>query len=218
MLHGIVIFLGPSLAEAEAREILDARYCPPAARGDVLRAAREGARIICLIDGVFFQECAVAHREILGAMEEGSRVIGASSMGALRAAELDGLGMEGIGEVYRMYRDGEIVSDDEVALVFDPVTFSPLSEPLVNIRCTVARAVREGAILPGTADVIIDCARSLYFPARTYEMVLESAQGRLDPEEYSGFRDFIVCGRVDQKREDAILAITGIRDIVRLQG
>ncbi|MDD1719238.1 MAG: TfuA-related McrA-glycine thioamidation protein [Methanoregulaceae archaeon] len=213
MLQGIVVFLGPSLAESEARLILDASYRPPAARGDVLRAAREGAEIICLIDGVFFQECSVAHREVLEAVREGARVIGASSMGALRAAELDGLGMEGVGEIYRMYRDGEIVSDDEVALIFDPETFVQLSEPLVNIRCTLSRAVNESVIDPVSASILLDCARSLYFPERTYESVLERAREKLDPSVSEAFSRFIDRGRVDQKREDAILALRRVRAI-----
>jgi hypothetical protein len=44
-------------------------------------------------------------------------IVGASSMGALRAAELDSMGMVGIGTVYQYYRDGIIESDDDVAIV-----------------------------------------------------------------------------------------------------
>ena len=116
----IIVFLGPSLEQSAAEKILPAEYRPPAKRGDLLAAARDGATIIGLIDGVFHQESAVAHREILAAIKHGITVIGASSMGALRAAEMDTLGMVGIGEIYRMYKSGELESDDEVALVFDP--------------------------------------------------------------------------------------------------
>jgi len=121
----IVVFLGPSLSLDKAREMLEADFRPPAKRGDIYRAAREGARIICLIDGVFFQDCSVAHKEVLYALEAGARVLGASSMGALRASELDAYGMEGVGMIYEAYRSGRLVSDDEVALTFDPFTFAP---------------------------------------------------------------------------------------------
>jgi hypothetical protein len=90
-----------------------------------LLAVDDGARIIGLIDGVFFDESAVAHKEILYAIKKRVRVVGASSMGALRSAELDVLGMEGVGEIYQLYKDGVLVSDDEVALIFDPDTASP---------------------------------------------------------------------------------------------
>ena len=116
----IIVFLGPSLDLHDSGEILAAEYQPPAKRGDLL-AAGDGATIIGLIDGVFHQECAVAHREILAAVKKGVRVVGSSSMGALRAAEMDTLGMVGIGEIYRMYKSGELESDDEVALVFESV-------------------------------------------------------------------------------------------------
>ena len=91
----IIVFLGPSLDLSAAEKILPAEYRPPAKRGDLLAAVADGADIICLIDGVFHQDCAVAHREILTAVKKGIKVVGASSMGALRAAEMDTLGMTG---------------------------------------------------------------------------------------------------------------------------
>src|SRR5512145_117295 len=167
-MHRIIVFLGPSLEQAAAGAILPAEYRPPAKRGDLLRAAQDGAGIIGLIDGVFHQESAVAHREILAALKKGVRVIGASSMGALRAAEMDTLGMTGIGEVYRMYRSGELVSDDEVALVFDPETGLSLSEPLVNIRFTLREAERQGIITPQDHAALFTAAQSVFYPQRTY--------------------------------------------------
>src|SRR5512145_117300 len=164
----IIVFLGPSLEQGAAEKILSAEYRPPAKRGDLLRAAQDGAGIIGLIDGVFHQESAVAHREILAALKKGVRVIGASSMGALRAAEMDTLGMTGIGEVYRMYRSGELVSDDEVALVFDPETGLSLSEPLVNIRFTLRLAEAEGVISSQDHAALFTAAQSVFYPQRTY--------------------------------------------------
>ncbi|WP_292365842.1 MULTISPECIES: TfuA-related McrA-glycine thioamidation protein [unclassified Methanoculleus] len=213
-MHGVVVFLGPSCDPAAAREILDADYRPPAKRGDILEAARAGARIIGLIDGVFFQDCAVAHREILAALRVGVRVVGASSMGALRAAELDSLGMEGVGEVYRAYREGRLVADDEVALLFDPETFIPLSEPLVNIRATIQRALECGVIGADTARALLDAARGLYFPERTYDAVVEAAEGKADPDDLACFLAFAGEHAVDRKREDALLALERIRDLV----
>ena len=98
-MHKIIVFLGPSLDRTTAAQILAAEYREPAKRGDILLAVESGATVICLIDGVFHQDSAVGHREILHALKHGVRVIGASSMGALRAAEMDTFGMEGIGEI-----------------------------------------------------------------------------------------------------------------------
>ncbi len=172
-----------------------------------------GATIIGLIDGVFHQESAVAHREILAAIKHGVTVIGASSMGALRAAEMDTLGMVGIGEIYRMYKSGELESDDEVALVFDPESGLALSEPLINIRFTLKRAKSKGIIDATVHDALLASARSLFYPKRTYGAIVSAAGDVLDEEVRKSFLDWVITGACDQKREDAVAALRYIRDI-----
>ncbi|MDT8358290.1 MAG: TfuA-related McrA-glycine thioamidation protein [Methanomicrobiaceae archaeon] len=203
----VVVFLGPSLDQGEARQILKARYLPPARRGDLSAAAAEGATVIGLIDGVFFQDSAVGHREILGALRSGIRVIGASSMGALRAAEMADFGMEGVGEVFRMYRDGELVSDDEVALVFDPFTLTPLSEPMVNIRYALRCARDAGTLSREEAEAIFSCATRLYYPDRTYPRICREAAEELGEGPVLRFSAFLKERSPDLKREDAIAAL-----------
>jgi hypothetical protein len=209
----IIVFLGPSLERSEAEKILSAMYRPPAKRGDLLAAVGDGATIIGLIDGVFHQESAVAHREILTAIKHGVTVIGASSMGALRAAEMDTLGMVGVGEIYRMYRDGELESDDEVALVFDPYSGLALSEPLINIRFTLKRARDTGIIDPAAYEALLSSARSLFYPKRTYGAIVSGAGSAIDETTRKRFLDWVVSGTCDQKREDAVAALEYIRDI-----
>jgi TfuA protein len=203
----IVVFLGPSLPEAEACEILDADYRPPAKRGDLFKAAKEGAEVICLIDGVFFQDCSVAHKEVLYALDSGVKVIGASSMGALRASELDVYGMQGVGEIYEAYKRGELESDDEVALIFDPYNFEPLSEPLVNIRHNLKIAVKKGVLDEESSLALLKEAMSLYFPERTYDRIINACKGRVAEERLDRFKSFIDTERSDLKKEDAIRAI-----------
>lgn len=209
----VVVFLGPSLPEARARMILEADYRPPAKRGDLLQAAREGAQIICLIDGVFFQECSVAHREVLQALDAGCRVLGASSMGALRASELDIYGMEGVGEIYRLYKSGELISDDEVALIFDPINFEPMSEPLVNIRHNLSTALEMGVIDADLRDRLFLAATALYFPDRTYERIIEDAG--LFEQERTRFRAFLASDKRDLKMEDALRALERVKEIIQ---
>jgi hypothetical protein len=209
----IIVFLGPSLEQEAAEKILPAEYLPPAKRGDLLRAAQDGAEIIGLIDGVFHQESAVAHREILAAVKKGVRVVGASSMGALRAAEMDTLGMTGIGEVYRMYKSGELISDDEVALVFDPETGLSLSEPLVNIRFTLREAEQQGIISAQDHASLFAAARSVFYPQRTYGRIVSLAGGAVTPETRERFLSWVKLHAVDQKRKDAVAALEYIRGI-----
>lgn len=215
----IVVFLGPSLPRDEAERFLkeggvqDAKCLPPARRGDIYRAARDGAEIICLIDGVFFQDCSVAHKEVLYALERGARVIGASSMGALRASELDVYGMEGVGEIYQAYRRGDLISDDEVALIFDPFTFEPRSEPLVNIRFNLGLALECGIIDSFARDRLFEAARSLYFPERTYERMLLAGEASVPKDALERLRDYLKSGRRDLKREDAVAALERVKEI-----
>jgi hypothetical protein len=211
----VVVFLGPSLPEAEGRKILDAVFLPPAKRGDIYKAAKDGAEVICLIDGVFFQDCSVAHKEVLYALEAGVKVIGASSMGALRASELDVYGMKGVGEIYLAYQCKELVSDDEVALIFDPFTLEPLSEPLVNIRYNLRAAEEKGIIDEESSRIILQTAISFYFPDRNYDRVINACQGKADSEILEQFRKFIAAERKDLKMIDAISALQLAKEMAK---
>jgi hypothetical protein len=207
----IIVFLGPSLDAGSAEKILTADYRPPAKRGDLLRAVEDGATIIGLIDGVFHQESAVAHREILTAIKKGVRVVGSSSMGALRAAEMDTLGMTGIGEIYRMYKSGELESDDEVALVFDPASGMSLSEPLINIRFTLKKAERIGIIDTTVHDALLAAARSVFYPQRTYLRIVSDARKTVDAGTCERFLAWVETGACDQKKDDAVAALEYIK-------
>jgi hypothetical protein len=209
----VVVFLGPSLPKQPAKEILEADYLPPAKRGDLFEAAKEGAKVICLIDGVFFQECSVAHKEVLYALGRGAKVIGASSMGALRASELDVYGMIGVGEIYQAFRRKELESDDEVALIFDPFTFEPLSEPLVNIRHNLNIALEKGVIGEDISQALLESAKSLYFPDRNYRRIIDACQGLADRNALERFRKFLDTEKRDLKMEDAKKALRLAKEV-----
>jgi len=166
-----------------------------------------------LIDGVFFQDCAVAHREILFALEAGVKVIGASSMGALRASELDLYGMVGVGRIYNQYKSGELDSDDEVALLFDPETLEPLSEPLVNIRHNLDLAEEKGVITKEEQEQIVEVAKSLYYPERDYVSILSITETKLKVD-LARLKKFLREEKSDLKREDAIAALKLIKELV----
>ena len=193
----IVVFLGPSLPHAEARRILDADFRPPVRRGDL--AAIPAGTVVGIIDGVFDQNLAVSPREIREAALRGVALLGASSMGALRATEVRE--MEGVGRVHAMFRDGTIEDDDEVALVFDPDSLTPLSEPMVNIRHAVAALVRPGTIHAATGQNLLRTAKKLHYAERSYLRILSEMGMGSGPEA----RQLATMLRsYDLKREDAI--------------
>ena len=141
----IIVYLGPSLSLEKAKTILTADYRPPIRRGDLKKAVRDGAKIIGIIDGTFFNDSPVGHKEILAVLKKGITVVGGSSMGALRASELDVFGMVGVGRIYECYRSARIEADDEVAVTYSPVTGEQLSEPLVNVRYQLKAAELDGS-------------------------------------------------------------------------
>jgi hypothetical protein len=59
--------------------------------------------IVIIIDGLFYHTAPVRHKEILILLAQGVTVIGAASMGALRAAELHPYGMTGVGSIFDAY-------------------------------------------------------------------------------------------------------------------
>ena len=199
------VFLGPSLPLAEAEKISLADYYPPAARGDIYRIVASGVRSIVLIDGIFDNARSVWQRELLDALGEGIEVLGASSMGALRAAELNVFGMVGHGAIFEWYKDGLIDGDDEVALLHGPedLEFCALSEPLVNIRSTLQHAVRDRCMTDDQARQLLDHAKRTYYPERSFRHLL-TCPAMQDWPDRAGIEQYILTRPIDQKRLDAI--------------
>jgi len=205
-----LVFLGPSLKRAEAASLLAAEFRPPARRGDIYRGLLDGYTTIVLIDGEFHGRPSVWQREIVDALAEGAVVHGASSMGALRAAELHGFGMVGHGRIFEWYRDGVIDGDDEVALTYGPaeLDYLSLSEPLVNIRATLAAAVPE-IITAEEHAWLIESVRSLYFPERCFATLQAASPAAKWPTvRRNALSRFLAERRIDQKRLDAVAALT----------
>ena len=175
-----LVYVGPTLPAAEvAARLPGATVLPPVAVGDVLGLVRRrGIRRIAIVDGYFERMAAVWHKELLLALERGIAVYGAASMGALRAAELAPFGMIGVGRIFAAYRRGELVADDEVAVAHLPAEygFRATSDALVDVRFTLAAAVRAGAIAARTRDRLIELGRARFYRERTWDTLL--ADGR----------------------------------------
>jgi hypothetical protein len=167
------VYAGPTLATAAIRSAApDAIVHGPVQHGDLLRAGFGAGDCAVLIDGYYHQAGAVRHKEILHVLDRGAAVVGAASMGAIRAAELYALGMIGIGEVFRMYRDGEICGDDEVAVAHgEAPEFWRASEALVNIRFALSRARTAGVAGASEAAGLLEHARALSYTERSWQAI-----------------------------------------------
>ncbi|MEN4018291.1 MAG: TfuA-related McrA-glycine thioamidation protein [Methanobacterium sp.] len=208
----IIIFLGPSLSADEASKILDAVYRPPIKRGDVTTALNDNPDIIGIIDGVFHQEPAVSHREILDALKKGVTVVGGASMGALRASELDDFGMIGIGYVYNQYKNGLVESDDDVAVAINPITMAQLSDSLVSMEYNFKKALDKGIISKEEFNDLIETAKSIFYPKRTYINLLSTVQ--LHPAKIEVIEKFLMEEGMDIKRQDAIDVLKYIKNLI----
>jgi hypothetical protein len=149
----VIAFVGPSLPPEGAPA--GVAVWPPARRGDVLRALAAGARTLVLVDGYFHDAPATSHQELRYALDAGARVIGAASMGALRAAELAPFGMEPLGEVAGWYACGALHADDEVALLHGPsdMGYRGVTVPLVEVRHAL-RWQPAAEIAPAAAELL----------------------------------------------------------------
>jgi hypothetical protein len=204
-----VIYLGPTLGREAAERVLTAEYLPPICRGDLARLPEE-VRFVGIVDGEFYQRLAVSPKELLPLLKGGVKVFGASSMGALRAAETYTLGTIGIGKIFAMFRDGILDGDDEVALVYEPETYRKLSEPLVNLRCALDMAVGAKIIDEEERDRLVLQMKSYYFPDRSHK-----ALQRLCPALASYFRDSVLP---DVKRDDALELLNAMKSARVTQG
>jgi hypothetical protein len=204
--NAIVAYVGPSIGVTEAAAILPgAELRPPVRSGDLYRARNEGASILLVVDGQFLQEDALPPREVVDVVRDGALVYGASSMGALRAADCWPVGMRGVGVVYRLFRTGRLHSDEEVAVASDPARgYQATSVALVNVRYAMAKAVRAGLLDRPAAEAIVVRASRLFYADRTWATVLTAAaRPRADLAEF--------CSGRDVKREDAVRLFRVVR-------
>ena len=172
----VYVFTGPSLAPIVARRHWAGPvYLPPAAQGDVYRIARRKPWGIGIVDGLFERVPAVWHKEILWALSQGIHVYGSAGMGALRAAELATFGMVGVGTIFEDYAKAAIEDDDEVMRIHRGAAknYEPNSEAMVNIRNTLAKAVREGIIRKSTEEQLARIGKALFYPQRTNDRINE---------------------------------------------
>jgi hypothetical protein len=197
----VLVYLGASLSRARAKEILpNAIYRPPARQGDIVSdVVNFNPTHILLVEGSFRENLSPWHKEIVYALQyPGVKAIyGASSMGALRAAELDWVGMIGVGQIYSWYRDGVTEDDSEVAVSYAELPsgeYKCLTVPLVDIRAGVS------AVKDDKAEAFFVAAQKIHYANRTKEVC----------EELWGGPDFPM---IPQKAIDAIELLETFREL-----
>ena len=208
---GLIVFTGPSLGHDETRALAPgAVVLPPVCQGDLSSAwEKYSPKAVVVIDGEFGQSLSVWHKEVLVVLNSGVRVFGASSMGALRAAELQRFGMEGIGVIFRHYAEGFVTADEDVALLHSDAEngWRSLTWPMVNVWATIRHLRDQGLVSRDGCDALQAGADALHFTQRSRTALRQKLliQGRADAGELV---DAFVAHFVDQKKVDAIEAVT----------
>lgn len=165
----VAVFVGPSLPREDRPSNPQLTYLPPASRNDVLAAARKYDAVL-LIDGVFHHDLAPSPKECYASLAH-ARMFGASSMGALRAAECAPYGFTPLGTIANWYTSEVIDGDDEVAVLTHPQTHDALTVPLVNVRYVARLAQRRGLLTTQEEHDLIEGVRAVFYMDRTWEDV-----------------------------------------------
>lgn len=196
-----VVFAGPSLYGMREPWPVQVERRAPAGCGDILRAVRDGATCIGLVDGVFESRASVWHKEILLAIAEGVRVLGAASMGALRAAECHAFGMEGVGGIFEEYRAQARISDADVAVLHAPpeLDYQPVTVALVDAEATIDELERACAIDADEALALRRRATDLHYKERDWRRVCMALRDSRRPPVLAT----IARLAVSRKRQDA---------------
>jgi hypothetical protein len=215
MIREVHVFVGPSLAGVDRPDCDGFVFHGPAAKGDVYRLVGKRPLAIGIIDGYFERVPAVWHKEILWALSQGIHVFGAASMGALRAAELAPFGMVGVGRVFDDFASGRLTDDDEVTIVHadSSLAYRPVSEAMVNLRATLARAEELGVLESTQASELVAHAKRQFYAERSYAALLPVARTLLGEPEWQRFAHWLKdpAQRVDRKQLDALELLRVLR-------
>lgn len=176
----IHVFAGPSLSHSPVLELDGVCAHPPIAHGDLYRLRLSGDDTVLVVDGVYQHTAPIRHKEILDLYAAGVPVYGTASLGALRACELHGHGMVGLGTVYGWYQEGRVISDAAVALTHGDadIDYRAFTHALVSVLSVTDRLVAAGRLDAAVAAEVVEVARSVHFSTRTNAALLAAADER----------------------------------------
>jgi hypothetical protein len=211
----IIVFCGPTISTEDASAILKADFRPPAGHGDLISCVyADRPDIIVLIDTEFIDSLSVWHNEINDALNRGVTLYGASAMGAVRAAEMQALGMRGIGEVFKLISDGTIEADDEVLCDYTAVdgVYNKKTVSVVNLRYVLSEAENAGVITGNQSAGILTHAKSMFYKNRVPGSMIAACHqlGILNRNEADSFLEFITLSRSDQQKQDAVECLEAV--------
>jgi TfuA protein len=197
-----VVFAGISVSHAQVRALAAAECRPPVKAGDLDKLAAKGSTVL-IIDGELAPGAVLPADEIVRALARGFDIRGASSVGALRASELRKQGMRGSGWVYEAFLRGRIAGTEEIAVLYDPRSFRPLTMPLVTVRFWLDGFVSRGTLAGTDADKAMDALADVKLEDRTYPSLWLRLAETPIAKQITQERETLTCPRYDVKANDA---------------
>lgn len=217
----IKIYSGITLDESSVKRILpQAFFSRPISRGDLLGDIRERYHVICIIDGTFHHFPAVNCGEIMDAMRSGLRVYGTSSMGALRASELDVHGMIGHGAIYEHIKQSPFFRDDYLGQTFEEEAGATrrASVPYIDLFFSMKKLMEIKRITKKQFEHICQFYRNLHYTDRNLPMLFQMID-----RHFSRKRELIrtlkasLARNESQKRKDAIELLQRVKsDLIQI--
>ena len=210
-------FAGGSLSPAERPADSDIVWTAPAEQDDMLAAILEGFDNVLIIDGYFYSRFPCTTFEVMLALAEGINVFGSSSIGALRAVELDRYGMVGVGYVYEHLKKKEIKPYHIVAQTYDEED-RPLTVPLVQIVYLLECALMDGAISRDEHEALGALADHVHFTVLSFEYFFRQARADLGLAAAADRLETFYRNKgrehFDVKKKDALLLLSQYRSVL----
>ena len=173
------IFVGPTLTPNFDKALLSSwTIHPPAKRGDIeslvkqYTVSKDLELEIAIVDGLFYSVPAVGHQEIIDALREGIKVYGLSSMGAIRAAELQSYGMIGYGQVYAQFMKNKDLPDDAVTQLHgNSPDYAAYSEPYIHLEAALRELYSDCSIDAKQYRSIREYLLSQWYGHRSWDLL-----------------------------------------------
>ncbi len=168
-----MVFAGPSLSPDLKEKNQNITFRDPVLQGDIAHEsdyAKEN--IFVIVDGYYKSVPSIWHKEILYANNKGKIVIGCSSLGAIRAAEMDSYGMIGKGKIYQWYKENVITRDPDVAVAHGTKedNYKAYTIPIVNIKASLEFSKDD--IDQRDIEEALNLSREIFFEHRTMPSLL----------------------------------------------
>ncbi|MFH8342824.1 TfuA-like protein [Streptomyces sp. AM6-12] len=164
-----IVFGAASVQPLDPAVLAGVELRPPVRRGDLAPLLGRRPGTVVLIDGLFGGSMAVTPTECREVLDAGWTLVGASSMGALRAADLWPLGAIGIGDVFTLYRLGVLRSDADVATLLNAEGgHAELTVSVVHLRAVLAAAAGAGIVAPAVRTAMSRAAEDIHWTERSW--------------------------------------------------